>query len=160
MREDENRRAVFPVNNIRVCIDRYENMDMSGKIYSKMREGPIEFGSCNELLLRADRLFDEACFPQAFQQKRTFRTREVIRGYRGKPEVTMTDENIQKEFGKCGTFDIIVQTRCKTGWQGVLRSAVTQVTENFQSEMELLKQLVKEVGTEHSQKAWSELPGS
>lgn len=160
MREVEYRKAVFPINSIRVCIDQYENMDLSGRIYSKMREGPIHFGSCSELLLKTDRLFDEECFPQAFQQKRTFREQEVCRGYRGKPKETITDDFILEQSGTYGTMDILVQTRCKTGWQGVIKSRELSEVFHFQSEMELLKKIVDITGNIQRRPMWDKLPGT
>ena len=72
----------------------------------------------------------------------------------------MSDTYIEEQQGKVGTFDIIVQTRQKTGWQGVLRDALSKETGLFLSEMELLKMLEQALGKEKKDQTWNHLPGT
>lgn len=160
MNDEMNRKNIYPVNTVRVCIDQYENMDIAGRLYSKMCAEQIAFNSFNDFLLKADRIFDENCFPQAFQQKRTFKNQNISHGYSGRPKTSMSDTYIEEQQGKVGTFDIIVQTRQKTGWQGVLRDALSKETGLFLSEMELLKMLEQALGKEKKDQTWNHLPGT
>lgn len=143
MNDEMNRRNTYPVNIVRICIDQYENMDVSGRLYSKMCTEQIVFNSFNDFLLKTDRIFDENGFPQAFQQKRTFKNQNISHGYSGRPQTSVSDTCIEEQQGKIRTFDIVVQTRQKTGWQGVLRDELKKETGFFQSEIELLKLLEK-----------------
>ena len=52
---------------------------------------------------------------------------------------------ILEQTGACDTFDVIVQTRQRTGWQGLLKNSDGAVVAEFQSEMELLKLIIEHV---------------
>ncbi len=141
-------RKIFPINLVRICIDVYQNAEISGRMYSKMQAEEIVFHSCSELLLKVDRMFDENGFPQAFQQKRTFKDRGTCKCYSGMPAEHMSDENIDKQCGETATFDLVVQTRCRTGWQGILWKTDATEGGRFGSEMELLKIIFSELEEE------------
>ena len=129
--------AVFPMNMIRLCIDGYGN-DLSGRAYNKMQLVPLPFAGCGMLLLRMDDLFEQVGYPQAFQVRRTFRKQEKITGSIHMPERLMEDEEIDRQSGTCRTFDIIVQSRRQSGWQGILMDPGRTFIKKFRSEMELL----------------------
>lgn len=141
-------RKIFPINLVRICIDVYQNAEISGRLYSKMQAEEIVFHNCSELLLKVDRIFDENGFPQAFQQKRTFKDRSACKGYSGRPTENMSDETISEQSGETATFDLVVETRCRTGWQGVLWKSDTTEGGRFGSEMELLKIIFSELEEE------------
>ena len=153
-------RQRFPVNSVRICIDDYENADLEGRIYSRMQKEPLYFKSFGELLLKVDRLFDERGFPQAFQRRRTFGEPEMFGGYHGRPEPNLSDEVIQGQLGRLGTFELEVWTRCRSGWQGVLCSVNGSARFSFRSEMELLRKLTFASEKERGRLEWEKVPGT
>lgn len=132
---------VYPLNGIRVCIHEYCG-DLKGEIYSKMREKPIYFNSCSEMLVRADRFFDECGYPQTFQERRKFVEDDKIRSYTY-PQPCLSDEEIWSHQGKYCTVDILVQSRMRAGWQGIVMWGEGIPPSRFQSEMELLECLMQ-----------------
>ncbi len=130
--------AVFPTNMIRLCIDGYRD-DLSGRAYNKLLLMPLPFAGYGGLLLRMDDLFEQVGYPQAFQARRTFLQPEKLRGSIHMPEHMMDDEEIDRQSGECRTFDIIVQSRRQSGWQGILMDPDRTFARKFRSEMELLR---------------------
>ena len=129
--------AVFPVNMIRLCIDGCGN-DLCGRAYNKMLFMPLPFAGCCGMLLRMDDLFERVGYPQAFQVRRTFERPARLKGSIQMPERMMEDEEIDKQSGICQTFDIVVQSRRQSGWQGILMDPDRTYVKKFRSEMELL----------------------
>ena len=142
MEHEERGKRTYPVNAIRVCIDEC-NGDLKGRIYSKMREEVLMFENCGEMFLRADELFDECGYPQTFQEKRNFLEQKSSGRY-ARPQIRRSDEEVVKQTGKCRTVDIIVQSRRRAGWQGIIMEDGKK-SAKFQSEMELLKCLGMEI---------------
>ena len=71
MAKEKKENRIYPINGIRVCIDR-EGETRAGRFYSKMMEMEIRFESSNQMLLKADRLFDRCGYPQRFMEARSF----------------------------------------------------------------------------------------
>ena len=139
----EGVRNVFPANGIRICVDEYDEQELSGRIYSKLMSQPLMFRNCGELLLKADGMFDQKGYPQAFQCKRTFSGKKVNGSYCMRPLLFLSDSEIFYQKGKCGTFDVIVRTRRHAGWQGYMRNVSdTEGMTAFHSELELLRKLI------------------
>ena len=155
MENQGNERTLFPVNRVRICIDKYENLDVQGRLYFKMHRQEIRFWNCIELLLRIDHVFDEKCFPQAFQQKRTFGSHDICRGYTGRPKEMTSDAWVCAHRGELATFDVLVQTRCRTGWQGILWTMDSTEMVQFSSELELLKKITEEIGVGSDESLWN-----
>lgn len=139
MQQEKIDGRVYPMNAIRVCIDE-ENGDLKGRIYSKMSAKPLRFRNCTEMFLIADQLFDECGYPQTFQEKRSFQD-ETSTAHYARPKVRREDEEVMKQCGVCRTVDILVRSRRRAGWQGVLSCEDARPPMEFQSEMELLKYL-------------------
>ena len=129
--------SVFPINMIRVCVDGYRE-DLSGRAYNKMLLVPLPFSGYGALLLGMDDLFERVGYPQAFQARRTFLRPGKLRGSIHIPAETMEDEEIGRQNGECRTFDIVVQSRRQSGWQGILMDPGRTFIKKFRSEMELL----------------------
>lgn len=135
----------YPSNALRVCVDRMEQNDLEGRVYSRLREEPLTFENCSELFLKADSMFDEKGYPQTFQKKRTFTDDHAYASYCAAPPDKMDSAFILEQTGACDTFDVIVQTRQRTGWQGLLKNSDGAVVAEFQSEMELLKLIIEHI---------------
>ena len=136
--------AVFPINMIRLCIDGYID-DLIGRAYNKMLLVPLPFTGYGGLLLGMDDLFEHVGFPQAFQVRRNFLEPEELKGSIHIPPQLMEDEEIDRQNGSCRTFDIIVQSRRQSGWQGLLMDTDRTHVKKFRSEMELLDYICQDL---------------
>lgn len=137
-RTDKN----YPMNWIRVCIDEIGE-DIRGRIFMPLSEKGIFFSGIRELLLKVDAVFDEAGYPQAFQEKRSFKENRRQKPYQGIPASKTEQSLIAEQCGQKGTYDIIVTSRKNTSWQGVLHNEEEKKTVPFNGEMELLSLLIK-----------------
>ena len=135
---------MFPMNMVRLCIDKY-GVDIAGRVYSKLSPEPLIFDGCGEMLLRMDDMFEKSGYPQSFQEKRSFRKEDRRGGRRNLPEDLLADEELEKQSGDCGTFEILVQSRMRTGWQGLLMHTDRTLITRFRSEIELLECLRSEI---------------
>ena len=70
--EKENANQMFPVNGLRICVDA-GGEDVTGRVYTPLLEDGMAFAGLQEMFLKADRIFDKAGYPEAMQQKRTFK---------------------------------------------------------------------------------------
>lgn len=127
----------YPANAIRVCVDECKNSDVQGRIYSKFLTEPLLFRNCGEMLLKTDYMFDKNGFPQTYQKRRCFRNRKEELEY-APPDKMVEDDRILEQSGSYSTFDVIVQSRKKSSWQGVLKSRDGIPVTQFRSEMELI----------------------
>ena len=123
---------------IRLCVDGYHG-DVSGRAYNKRLLAPLPFAGFAGMLLGMDALFDQAGYPQASQQRRTFRKAGKPEGALRIPERMMGDEEIGRQEGACRTFDVIVQSRRQSGWQGLVMDPGRTRARAFESELELLE---------------------
>lgn len=142
--EYEKKEQVFPMNAVRLCVDKY-GADMQGRIYSRMSEEPLIFANCSEMLLKADALFDERGYPQTFQEKRSFQERESCPGKYAVPEPLLSSEELRSQKGIYYTLDIIVWSRRRAGWQGMILYEDGSRAARFQSELELLECISREL---------------
>ncbi len=141
---DKKNDRTYPANSLRVCIDGDAAQGIRGRFYSKMNREPISFHDFGEMIVLADKLFDKRGYPQTFQEKRSFRGAETGTGHYAAPEIFLSDEEIHAQQGAYCTFDILVQSRRRAGWQGGLLSA-DGIMREYQSEMELLKEIAAEI---------------
>lgn len=134
---------MYPLNGIRVCVDGCDR-DLQGRIYSRIAGGCVEFKNCGELLLWADRMFDEEDYPQAFNEKRSFREKTEKTGLASLPLINQTDrltEVIREQTGRLDYFDILVETRMRAGWQGTAVWPQEGKDLEFAGEISLLRYL-------------------
>ena len=140
MEKANEKKIIFPLNGLRVCVDQYSPYDLSGRIYSRLA-GEITFSTFSEFLLKADRLMDEKKFPQSFQQKRTFEeTAETAAVPCGSE---MSSEEVLGQKGEKGTFDLVIQSRKKTTWQGLIRLESGEFAGTFESVLELTAKIFR-----------------
>lgn len=147
--EDDRNRA-FPANEIRVCIDSFEE-DIGGRLYNKMQKEPIAFHGFSEMLLRADALFDRCGYPQAFQEKRDFTEhKRDTAAHFAAPRECLDNEEMEKQHGRLATVDILIRSRRQTSWQGFLIPFGGKRRVEFRSEMELLECISNELNKKTS----------
>ncbi|HIR28719.1 MAG TPA: hypothetical protein IAB84_12195 [Candidatus Choladousia intestinigallinarum] len=131
----------LPKGTLRMCVDKEEDGIYSGRIYTKFRKEEFPFHNMGEILLIGEKIFNEAGFPMAFQEKRTF-VKNKTEGNKRPEGLVMTDQELRAFRGKIYTADIIVTTRRRCGWQGMF-SEESGRQEPFGSEMQLLELMVK-----------------
>ena len=136
---------------MRLCIDGYGD-DLSGRVYSKLMLVPLPFSGCGGLLLKMDAVFDKIGYPQAFQVRRTFCKPAKLRGSIVIPKKMLDDEEMERQKGDFYTFDIVIQSRNQSGWQGILMNPGRTSVKKFESEMELLDCICSHLG----EKSWQE----
>lgn len=137
----EEFKRYYPPNAFRMCIDNAE-IDLEGRIYSPLSEDVISFRGIGEALLKMDSLFDQAGYPQAFQEKRSFEEKKHPEGgYGGIPRTGAAAQRITESRGVLFTLDVLVDSRRNTTWQGSVTSPDSSVKLGFSGEMELLKAL-------------------
>ncbi len=131
----------FPPNAVRVCVDKRENGNISGRVFGTMLKAPFIFHGFVELMLGIDETFDKQGLPQAFQKKRTFKTGHEASEptYCALPKTECEAKNVLAAFGKEGTFDVFIASRKNTSWQGrvVLPGGIP--AGDFQSDVELMR---------------------
>ncbi len=142
--EEMKKERTYPANSIRVCVDGDAADAFRGRFYSKMNPEAIHFRDFGELIVLADKLFDKRGYPQTFQEKRSFRGTAAGAGHYAAPEILLGDAEILAQRGERRTFDILVQSRRRAGWQGVLLGA-DGIMHEYRSEMELLKEIDAEM---------------
>lgn len=127
-------------NMLWLCIDELNEEKMKGKMYSIMQAHPICFHDFDQMILKADALFDNIGYPQSFQKKRTLneykKTQKKYHYLNQYPQ--MSSEDIMKQNGKKATFAVMVNTRQYTNWQGfVLQKDLNRITD-FDDVLQLL----------------------
>lgn len=135
---------IFSMNTARICIDQYWDA-ASGRAYSKLWPVPVEFSGLGEMLLGMNRVFDECRYPQAFQELRSFHEQTGRAGPWKFPPSRLDDAEMDRQKGKLCTFDIVVQSRRQAGWQGLLMKPDRTLIARFDSELELLDAICKEL---------------
>ncbi len=131
----------FPLNGIRICIDNKDS-NMEGRAYSPLWEACITFCGLEELLLKADKVFDEKGYPQAFQEKRSFLVQKSRpTAFRGFPSPETDEKTILSQRGMLETYDIVVESRRNTSWQGRVYKEGIMIGD-FCGELELISCLV------------------
>lgn len=132
----------YVLNGIRICIDQLDN-EIKGRAYMPLSKEELSFFSCRDLLLQCDNIFEENGYPQSFQEKRSFDQDKKESGgyYHGIPKAVMSGEEILSRHGKQKTFDVVVESRRNTTWQGVVKETGTDKLTRFHGELELIDAL-------------------
>ena len=113
-----------------VCIDRYDNTVLCGRIYNPYLEEGIQFQSTMDFLKVMESLLGSMNFPQSFSGNRSFRAIEENK--------TSTPASIIHQEGELATFALKVLFRQNASWQGSIKWIEGKQEESFRSVMELL----------------------
>lgn len=132
----------YPMNAFRICADKVDE-DVAGRVFTPLKSGSISFSGMGELLVKMDELFDHVGYPQAFQDKRSFESgAERLNLYRGIPQSEMRVDEIIGQKGKCKTFDVVVDSRRNTSWQGSVYMSDGAFVKEFNGEIEMLECII------------------
>ncbi|MBS7302820.1 MAG: hypothetical protein KIG50_01615 [Lachnospiraceae bacterium] len=133
----------YPLNAFRICADKVID-DVAGRAFCPLTAECIAFSGMGELLVKMDELFDRVGYPQAFQDKRSFdNDKERSNLYRGIPEKERASLDIVSQLGEQTTFDVLVNSRKNTSWQGSIYQVDGTFVSDFDGEIELLSALVR-----------------
>lgn len=135
------KKLFYPKNSLRLCIDKMQG-DITGRIYSVAGKQPIPFTGFPVFFLLGEELFDILETPQAFQEKRSFKKKERLIDKDSLLPWNQISE-IYEQKGQWATYDVIVNTRKRSSWQGILKDASGKVLKQFESDLELLFELEK-----------------
>lgn len=131
---------------VRVCCDRFENGDWSGRFYTRHEEEPVNFQNAGELLERMEMFYNWLGYPQASLENRSFQKshrKNILQRNRtrqkGARVVVGKEEAMNKHQGEKATFVVRIQYRQNASWQGQVTWAEQNKTVPFRSALELLK---------------------
>lgn len=137
---------------VRVCCDRFENSDWSGRFYTRYKEKPVNFQNTRELLERLEGFYNWLGYPQASLGDRSFQkplgrkasqesspAQEERMRKKGEKTVVVKEEAMNKHQGEKATFIVRIQYRQNASWQGQVTWAEENKTASFRSALELLK---------------------
>ena len=149
---------------VRVCCDRFEDGDWSGRIYTRYQEEPTGFRNAGGLLGRLEAFYNWLGYPQESVECRSFQKplkRKRVQGtasiqengtrQKGERIVVVKEETMNKHQGEKATFVVRIQYRQNASWQGQVTWAEKNKTVPFRSALELLKLIDStEVASEES----------
>lgn len=137
---------------VRICCDRFEDGDWSGRFYTRYQEGPVGFRNAGGLLERLEEFYNWLGYPQASMECRSFQKslkRKNTQGtlsvqenetrQKGERVVVLKEEAMNKHQGEKATFVVRIQYRQNASWQGQVTWAEKNKTVPFRSALELLK---------------------
>lgn len=131
----------FPSNSTRICIDR-EETEIAGRICAVALETECLFVSRQDMIQKIDEAFNLIGNPQSHQVLRSFRTKEAkYNAYCVNPKHYWTSQEIEKSKGKVKTVDLIMTSRSRSEWQGILKDPTGTMIGTFESVLECMRLL-------------------
>lgn len=133
----------YALNSVRLCIDDTIN-GIKGRAYTPLCDRPLTFNDFGRLIIDLDQIFDKNGYPQAFTDTRSFDSRpEYYNRYKGQPSAKLAAGEILSETGAIATFDMVINSRRSSSWQGILFDELRNRVGNFTGEVELLATIDK-----------------
>lgn len=130
----------IPSTSLRLCIDRFDEDDMGGRILGVALENEIPFTSVRSFVANVEKAYDTIGQPQAGQISRTFGKQKVKpTPYVAVPKRYHASREIKSAAGSIKTFDLIMQTRHHAEWQGVLKDTEGNPLGTFKSVLECIQ---------------------
>lgn len=122
--------------SMRICVDRYENEVLIGRLCNSYYEKPIPFSSTISLLKIMDSIFDHFEYPQRSIETRSF-SEEAKKDPLSNTPVLSSPVQMD-EGGQLNTFYVKVIFRKHATWQGSISSISDKSEYNFRSVLEML----------------------
>ena len=117
-----NDHRYYPKNAVRICLHEPQQDDFDGTLFSCIRKKGFSFHNFTSFIILTEEILDFVGKPQSFQEKRTFNKE-------------------YEQHGAYATYDIIIMTRRKSDWQGIVKKD-EEVIGEFKSILELMHLLV------------------
>lgn len=131
-----------------VCVDRYENHEIYGRLVNPFEKEPMEFSGVLDMAERMEALFDRLAFPQASFRYRSFRVEKKPQSNHPREVHRYMDEIIfENERGEKATFIVQVQFRQNATWQGTIRWTDKKKVQRFRSTLEMIKLMDDALGS-------------
>lgn len=124
---------------IHICFDSFKDYQLQGKAYNSSQMEPIEFRDISDLVIQIDNLFNKNGKPLSFEEIRSFTKVKHTSSYQYKLPTYHNFQELQKYLGMAITVDIVVISRRKASWQGILFYEGREV--NFNDVLELIKEI-------------------
>lgn len=137
--------ATFSANCIRLCFDSYNDDGCQGKICGITLEEDIIFYNLTDLIIRINDAYNKIGQPQPHQVLRSFRETEDYFPYNSHPAYYHSSEEIAGRTGRLETIDLVMVSRRRAEWQGILKDIEGSVAGKFESSvkcMELLEDIL------------------
>lgn len=133
-----------------VCVDRYENDEMSGRLYHFFDEVYTEFHSILDMVKKLECLLDRMQMPKRSMEDRHFiqNTENIL-----EENEVFDIHNLKRPVickGKKATFAVRVVYRQNASWQGQVIWEEKKKKLSFRSTLELMKLMDNALGTESS----------
>lgn len=134
-------REYIPANIYRLCLDQVDDTLFKGCVYSLVSERILYFKTFQDFVLQLDQFMDEKGTPQSFQMKRSLMDNQIsVPTYNEIPHMIRSLEDLSEKHGILATFNICVNSRCHTNWQGIVFSDEDFIGD-FMDILELVKLL-------------------
>ena len=131
--------------SVLICIDEYNEGEMSGRIYSMSESEPEHFSSAIKLVKQVGRIIDEGNGPQSTMKVRKFfknKQEEEIKNNQNQTDKIVDNKKVTtakiNAHGIEATFRVRIMFRQNASWQGMVYWAEKNREENFRSVLELL----------------------
>ncbi|MBC8571438.1 hypothetical protein [Zongyangia hominis] len=132
------------VSKTLVCIDRFENTEISGRLNNPYMEHAIPFDGVIDMITKMEKILDAVTFPLSSVRYRSFEDADkIVTTWMPKREVLRyyEDDIFSNKKGMLATFLVQVQYRHNATWQGYVRWLEETKAQNFRSTLELIKLL-------------------
>ena len=116
-------------SHFQVCVDSYLNGVLQGRIYSP-QQAADSFDSLTQFLLKMETCLDTQKLPQAYTDARRFTPLWQDPEHHSVP--------LQPQKGAIATFQIQIQFRQHTSWQGTVLWKEHHTQQHFRSALELI----------------------
>lgn len=131
--------AISRVNRFLVTVEKYNEYDCSGRLFTPLQDQVVHFDSFMELVLRIERQLDEMQFPQQDKEIRSFLQVNDFDEQTKETEDIFCEHSAHAGRKPCQEqFLINVLFRQNSSWQGSVKWLDKQQTKNFKSVLELL----------------------
>lgn len=141
----EQIQSYYLMNALRICIDEKKDIYFKGRAYTRLSKDEIKFQDLSGLLIEIDKIFDEAGYPQAFQEKRSFQKDHVRSFFSMNPNSEKDIEEILNKKGTMATFDVIVISRRHSTWQGEVHSLQGEKLGSFEGAIQMIQIVTNQV---------------
>ena len=141
---DNKQYGEYPVNSIHLCFNSCDNTGVcKGVISGVALEKEIPFNSVEDLVIKIDNAFNKIGQPQPNQVLRTFSEEEEYQSYIGKPPHWHSSQEIACKAGNACTIDLVMLSRHRAEWQGILQRTGSEERFRFGTILECIKNLTK-----------------
>ena len=135
---NEQRAVQFRTNSVRICIDSYDNEIVCGTICGVALAEEIPFGGMSDFVVKMDEAFNKIGRPQPTRVLRSFGEADSYQSYKGTPDCFFTSAEIGQKRGAFRTMDVVMTSRHRAEWQGIITEVNGHIEGRFQTILECM----------------------